>query len=196
MLRRACRQPCAFPGSRAGRVLWERVAGRWERTRRGHAQSNHDTQGGACCRREEQQARVHRLVRACTAMPVLLGDTYHRKIKCQALCSSWGGRCSRPARWGRPAAALRLQHPAQAGAEASVRWWPPRARSLACSLSRFAKRSPRQAAKLRAPSRSCAVPPRHPTCFPATSKHSHHQFTAEPSAPAGMLPRQRPSQLD
>lgn len=26
----ARRQPCVFPGSDAGRVLWERVAGRWE----------------------------------------------------------------------------------------------------------------------------------------------------------------------
>lgn len=26
----ARRQPCAFPGRRAGRVVWERVAGRWE----------------------------------------------------------------------------------------------------------------------------------------------------------------------
>lgn len=46
---------------------------------------------------------MHGLVRACTAMRALLGATYHREIKRQVLCSSWGGRCFPPARWVCPA---------------------------------------------------------------------------------------------
>lgn len=152
----------------------------------------------ACARadrcREERQVCVHGLVRVCTATQVLLGDTYHHEIKCQVICSSWGGRCSRPARWICPAAALHLQHPAQAGAEASVCWWLPCV--LACLLAfPFHQVLCQTGCKAESSFLELCLLSLPPNMLPCHLQHSHHQFTAGPSAPAGMLPRQQPSQL-
>lgn len=76
-------------------------------------------------------------------------------------CSSWGGCCSRPACRARPAAALHPRHQAQRRGCAGG--------CPVCSLSRFAKRSAKQAAEPSAPSHSHTFPRRHPVCFPATS---------------------------
>ena len=159
------------------------------------ATAHREVRAQASCHHEEQQARVDGLVRACTAMQVLLGDTYHHEIKCQALCSSWGGQCSRPACRVCPAAALRLQHPAQAGAEASVCWWLPRV--LACLLAfPFRQALCQTGCKAESSFLELRLPSPPPNMLPRHLRHSHHQFTAGPSAPAGMLQRQRPSQLD
>lgn len=54
---------------------------------------------GGCCG-EQQPACVHGLVRACTPLRVLRGDTHRCQIKCQVLWGNWDGRCSCPACWG------------------------------------------------------------------------------------------------
>lgn len=108
-------------------------------------------------RSKERRAHVHGLVRACTAVQTLLGDTYRHGIECQVLCGSWGARCSCPTSRVCAAAAS----PAQAGTEGSVYWWSPRVLPLLFHQAR-------QAAKPRAASQSRVIPPRHPTCLPAT----------------------------
>lgn len=132
---------------------------------------------------------MHGLVRACTAMRALLGATYHHEVKHQVLCSSWGGRCFPPARWVCPAAALRLQHPAQAGAEANVRWGLPRV--LACLLTFPFHPAPCQTGcKAKSSCLELRLPSPPPNVLPRHLWHSHHPFTAGPSAPAGMLPKE------
>ena len=115
-------------------------------------------------------------------MQVLLGDTHRREIKCRALCGSWAGRCSHLARWVCPTAVLHPQHPAQAGAEVSVCWRLP---CVLASLLAFVFRQARPAAKPRAPSRGCAVPPHHPTCSPATSTTHIIRSQPGPALPQG-----------